>query len=175
MGDIRRVTGPEPRLMDGLSRLLVDAVDGGASVGFLSPLAPETAAQYWSGVLAALGPELHLWIAEQEGRVVGSVQLAPSGKENARHRAEVQKLFVLASHRGRGLAARLMAEAEAFARADGRSLLVLDTQVGSAAETVYRRLGWTRAGEIPAYAATPEGDLHATVYYYKFLAPLTVR
>lgn len=172
MSDIRRITGLEPRLMDGLSRLLIDAVDGGASVGFLSPLGRETAAQYWTGVFSSLGPELHMWVAEQEGEVVGSVQLAPSGKENGRHRAEIQKLFVLASHRGRGLAARLMAEAEAYARSDGRSLLVLDTQVGSVAETVYRRLGWTRAGEIPAYAATPEGDLHATVYYYKFLAPV---
>ena len=172
---IRRITGHDHRVADGLSRLLIDAVDGGASVGFLAPLAHETAAQYWASVFACLGRELHLWIAEQEGEVVGSVQLAPCGKENGRHRAEVQKLFVLASHRGRGIASRLMAEAEAFARTDGRSLLVLDTQVGSAAESLYRRLGWQRAGEIPMYAMTPAGEPHATVYYFKAIEPLPGR
>ena len=168
---IRRITESDHRVADGLARLLIDAVDGGASVGFLAPLARETAAQYWAGVFASLGSELYLWIAEQEGEIVGSVQLAPCGKENGRHRAEVQKLFVLAASRGRGIAARLMAEAEGFARADGRSLLVLDTQAGSVAESVYRRLGWQRAVEIPMYAMTPAGDPHATVYYYKMIAP----
>ena len=172
---IRRVAAADHRLADGLSRLLIDAVDGGASVGFLAPLARETAAQYWASVFACLGRELHLWIAEHEGEVVGSVQLAPCGKENGRHRAEVQKLFVLASHRGRGIASRLMAEAEAFARSDARSLLVLDTQVGSAAESLYRRLGWQRAGEIPMYAMTPAGEPHATAYYYKMIEPLSDR
>ena len=101
--------------------------------------------------------------------MVGAVQLSPCAKENGRHRAELQKLFVLRSHRGQGVASRLMAAAESFAGATGRTLLVLDTQAGSVAETVYRRRGWERAGEIPDFAATPQGELHPTVYYYKRL------
>lgn len=103
------------------------------------------------------------------GVIVGSVQLERCAKENGRHRAEVQKLFVLSSRRGRGIAARLMQALEAFAAGAGCRLLVLDTLSDSAAASVYRHLGWTFAGSIPAYAATPDGDLHATSYFYKQL------
>jgi GNAT superfamily N-acetyltransferase len=158
-----------PAHAEGLAELLRDVVEGGASVGFLAPLEIARAQAYWQGVFAALGPHLMLWIAREAGRVVGSVQLAPSPRDNSRHRAEVQKLMVLSSHRGRGIASRLLATAEERARASGRTLLVLDTLAGSDAEPVYRHLGWQRAGEIPDYAATPWGDLQPTVYYYKKL------
>jgi GNAT superfamily N-acetyltransferase len=98
------------------------------------------------------------------------VQLALATKENGRHRAEVQKLMVMRSARGEGVASRLMAAAEAHARAERRTLLVLDTLEGSEAEPVYRHLGWSRVGEVPDYAARPDGTLHATVYYFKRLA-----
>jgi acetyltransferase len=167
MHSIRRISASDHSLNDGLVRLLIDSVDGGASLGFLSPLSPATAARYWQGVFSSLGDGLVLWVAEQEGEIVGSVQLARCQKENGLHRAEVQKLLVLSSARRRGIAAALMAELEAFARADKRSLLVLDTLVGSPAEVVYQRLHWQRAGEIPGYAASPDGALHATAYYFK--------
>ena len=138
--------------------------------GFLAPLSIDRATRYWEQVLASLGDGLLLWVAETEGRVVGSVQLAPSQKENGRHRAELQKLFVLSAFRGQGIATRLMAAAETAALAAGRTLLVLDTLAGSDAEPVYRHLGWQRAGEIPNYAASPDGQLFPTVYYYKLLA-----
>lgn len=166
---LRALLPGQPLPLAGLSDLLVDAVHGGASVGFLAPLAPETAAAYWQDVAASLGPGLLLWVAEEGEQVVGAVQLAPALRENGRHRAEVCKLFVRRSHRGRGVASRLMGALEAAAREDGRTLLVLDTQAGSDAEAVYRHLGWQRAGEIPAYAASPEGTLHATALYFKQL------
>jgi GNAT superfamily N-acetyltransferase len=168
---IRRLTEQDSADLPSLGALLIDAVQDGASVGFLAPLTQERAGEYWVQVLSGLDGGTCLWVAEMEGAVVGSVQLAPSAKENGRHRAEIQKLFVLTSHRGKGIAARLMAVAESHARSLGRSLLVLDTQAGSAAESVYRRLGWEKAGEIPDYAASPDGRLHATAYYYKRLAP----
>jgi GNAT superfamily N-acetyltransferase len=147
--------------------LLAETVEGGASVGFLAPVQRATAEKYWKGVFEALGSGRMLWVAEEGGSVVGSVQLELCGKENGLHRAEVQKLFVLRSHRGRGIARRLMDELENFARSQGRSLLVLDTLAGSEAETVYPRLGWQRAGQIPKYAADPWGKLFPTVYFYK--------
>ena len=105
------------------------------------------------------------------GSVVGCVQFAPCLKENGRHRAELQKLLVHSSRRGRGIASALMSAAEEAAIRSGISLLVLDTLQDSAAEGVYAHLEWTRAGEIPRYAASPDGELHTTVHYYKLLAP----
>jgi acetyltransferase len=167
---VRQVEGREPNLLGGLSDLLIDTVDGGASVGFLAPMSQATAREYWEKILAAVGPALKLWVAEDAGKVVGSVQLALCEKENAPHRADVQKLFVLSTHRGQGISSRLLDELERYARGAGRTLLVLDTEQGSLAETVYRRYGWQRAGAIPGFALTPHGKMHATVYYYKSLA-----
>ena len=167
---IRQVLTPDPSSLRDLCRLLQDAVHGGASVGFLAPLGDDTAVRYWRHVFAHLADGLCLWVAEADGTLIGSVQLDRCGKENGRHRAEVQKLLVHSAFRGRGVSTLLMRTVEAFANADGRTLLVLDTQMGSVAEAVYRHLGWQPAGKIPDYAASPDGTLHATVYFYKQLA-----
>lgn len=169
MPTIRRIRYAEPGLISGLCGLLQDSVHGGASVGFLAPLSAEAAQRYWQQVMAALGEGLGLWVAEEDGAVAGAVQLAPCLKENGRHRADLQKLFVHSEWRGRGIATALMSAAETAAAEAGISLLVLDTLLGSAAERIYVHLGWTRVGEIPAYAASPDGELHPTVYFYKTL------
>jgi GNAT superfamily N-acetyltransferase len=168
---VRQVTLPEGSLLAPLSDLLIDAVHDGASVGFLAPLAQQSATAYWGHVFASLGDGLLLWVAEVRGKVVGTVQLAPCLKENGRHRAEIQKLIVHSGHRGQGIAGRLMARAEAFARSAGITLLVLDTQAGSVAESVYQHLGWQKVGEVPNYAASPNARLHATAYYFKASVP----
>lgn len=167
MAAIRRLISPEKERLGELSTLLIDSVQNGASVGFLAPLPASRAIAYWEDVFASLGVGLVLWVAEQGEQVVGSVQLSLCQKENGRHRAEVQKLFVLKAFRGQGIASKLLADLESFARADGRTLLVLDTQTGSPAEGVYRHLGWQRAGDIPGYTTTPDGTLCATTYYFK--------
>jgi len=164
---IRRIESAEPPVIAGLCALLIDAVHDGASVGFLAPMSSEKALAYWRPVLAELRGSMVLWIAESGGEVVGTVQLALNGKENGRHRADVQKLLVLRVHRGRGIAAMLMQAVDDYAAANGRTLLVLDTIAGSPAEFVYRRLGWQKVGEIPDYAAMPDGELRPTAYYYK--------
>ena len=166
---IRFVMPGEEDVLPGLCRLLQDCVDGGASVGFMAPLAHDRAERYWRGILESLGEGLQLWVALVGGEIAGSVQLAPSAKDNAAHRAELQKLLVMTRHRGRQIASRLMAAAEAQALANGRWMLVLDTESGSPAESVYRHLGWRRGGEIPDYALTPDGRPHPTTYYYKRL------
>lgn len=166
---IRPITAPNPALLPGLVRLLTDVVHNGASVGFLAPLTPETAARYWQQVFADLGDGLQLWVAEADGEVVGTVQLAPSQKDNGRHRADVQKMLVRSDYRRRGIAAQLLATAEAHARTLGRTTLVLDTELGSPAEQMYQRLGWQRVGEIPQFAAQIDGRLISTVYFYKLL------
>jgi GNAT superfamily N-acetyltransferase len=170
MVKVRRIASGDSAAIPQLIALLQDAVNGGASVGFLAPLRQETAARYWDRVLTAVDRELFLWVAEADGRIVGSVQLEVCGKENGDHRAELQKLFVLQNYRGRSISSKLMAAAEEFAVAQGRTLLVLDTQAGSKAETVYRHLGWQPAGQIPNYARSSDGQLHATAYFYKDLS-----
>jgi acetyltransferase len=169
MLSVRRVNSADTSLLEGLVQLLVDVVDGGASVGFLDPLPPATAQRYWEQVLASLGESLAMWVALIDERVVGSVQLAPCLKDNGRHRADLQKLQVLSACRGQGISSRLMDVAEDFARSDRRSLLVLDTLAGSDAEFIYRHRGWIKAGEIPCFAADSQGKLHPTAYYYKLL------
>ena len=166
---IRRIVEPEPAAIEALASLLLDVVHDGASVGFLAPLAASTATNYWRRVLGQLQDGLALWVAEDDGRIVGTVQLDRCGKENGRHRAEVQKLRVLGSHRGRGIASRLMQAVEIYARRVGCTLLVLDTLSDSAAASVYRHLGWQYAGSISRYAATPDGVLHATSFFYRLL------
>jgi len=164
---VRRVTQAEVELATALADLLTDAVDSGASVGFMRSLTAAEAREWAASTLAALGPGLMLWVAEAAGRIVGSVQLAPGLKPNGRHRGEVMKLLVHRTSRGQGVASSLVERLGADARAAGLTLLVLDTEAGSPAEAIYRHLGWRFGGSIPGYALTPDDVLHATVYLYR--------
>ncbi|MFF8598294.1 GNAT family N-acetyltransferase [Streptomyces sp. NPDC015232] len=167
--EIRRLAPGEvrERAADGLAALLVDAVEDGASVGFLAPLEPAEAAAWWT---EAAGVR-EVWAAlDPRGRVLGAVTLARDGKANGRHRGEIARLVVHREARGQGIARRLLAAAEAHAAATGLTLLVLDTQTDSPAERLYRATGWTPAGTIPDFAADPSGTLRPTTLYYKRLA-----
>ncbi|WP_436843091.1 GNAT family N-acetyltransferase [Streptomyces venezuelae] len=159
---------------DQLGDLLVDTVRSGSSLGFLAGLDRAAASGWWRG----LGPvveagRLAVWVARgrerDDSRITGTVSVAFTDKPNGRHRAELAKLMVRPDARGQGLARTLLAAAEHAAAEAGVTLLVLDTETGSSAETVYRRAGWTEAGTIPDYAADPSGALHATTLFYKRL------
>jgi ribosomal protein S18 acetylase RimI-like enzyme len=157
-------------LIDGLADLLVDAVDGGASVGFVSPFGPRDAASWWRSLAGDIeSGRLILFTAREGDRIVGTVQLRLAPLPNSRHRAEVAKLLVHRDARRRGLARRLLAAIEAVARREGRTLLVLDTISGSEADHLYRALGWTEVGSVPNYAAMPDGTLAPTTYFYREL------
>ena len=166
---IHRASASEMFLAEGLGSLLQDCVHGGASLGFLSPLSEETARRFWEDILVTVDEDRWLWVAKEGERVVGSVILSLCAKENGRHRAEVQKLLVLTAYRGQGIASRLMDALESCALSHGLTLLFLDTEAGSGAESLYKRLDWTQVGEIPDYAANPAGELHPTALYYKIL------
>jgi acetyltransferase len=166
---LRRIERPVPALIDPLAELLIDAVHGGASVGFLAPLAATEARAYWLHVFSALGDGLLLWVAEADGRLVGTVQLAPCLKANGRHRGELMKLLVHSDYRGRGISSQLCDALDAEAHARGLTLLVLDTIADSASEAIYRHRGWQAAGQVPDYAAMPNGELRPTVIFYKRL------
>jgi acetyltransferase len=148
--------------------LLMDAVDSGASVGFVQPLVAEEFERYWDGVAAELSHgQRRLLACERDGRIVGTVQLALCDKANGRHRAEVQKLLVHGAQRRRGIGAELMREAERAASLERRWLLVLDTREDSAGEHLYRRLGWQAFGRVGDYATDPDGTLSGCVFFTK--------
>jgi acetyltransferase len=68
-------TPPSTTIYDGLIELLRDSVEGGASVGFLSPLKRETAEAFWRDMLREAGsPQRMILVATTEqGDVAGSV------------------------------------------------------------------------------------------------------
>jgi acetyltransferase len=169
MAAITRLTAQEVRAdAAALRALLEDAVNNGASVGFLRPLDPNLCRAYWDEVGAAVaGLGRIVLVARDAGEIVGSVQLDLSPKQNGRHRAEVQKLLVLARCRRRGLARELMHAVEVEAQVAGRSLLVLDTESGSDAVAFYDALGWQRCGSIPDFALSADGVPTANILYFK--------
>ena len=155
---------------DQLAALLIDAVDGGASVGFMPPLSQTDALSYWGDVVAAIRVGSRVLLAAIENdRVIGSVQLALETRRNGDHRAELIKLMVHSSVRRRGVARALMQAAEDAAVAQGRALLLLDTRKGSDAEKLFESRGYVRFGEVPNYARSSDGELHATSFFYRAL------
>ncbi|KSV80959.1 N-acetyltransferase [Sinorhizobium sp. Sb3] len=157
--------------MPALAEVLSDCVEGGASVGFMQPYPPECAVAYWQGVAEAVaGGDTLLMVAEEAGRILGTVQVGVAQMPNQPHRGDLKKLLVHRAARGKGLARRLMEAVEREAAARGKTLLVLDTATGSEAEAIYPRLGWERVGVIPDYAMWPEGGLCATTFFYKRIA-----
>lgn len=154
----------------GLAALLVDAVESGASVNFLAGVDEATAAGWWRSRAGAVADgTISAFVAFDGERVVGSVLLIRSANPNSPHRAEIAKVLTHRSARRRGVGTTLMSAAEATARAEGRWLLVLDTETGSAAEAFYRSLGWREAGTIPDYALLTDGTLSPATWYWKDL------
>jgi GNAT superfamily N-acetyltransferase len=158
-----------------LSAVLMDCVDGGASVSFMAPLARARADAFWHGVAEGVAAgDRTLLVAEDaaRGTIVGTVQVVYAWPENQPHRADVAKMLVHRSARRQGLGGLLMRAAEDAARAAGRTLLVLDTVTGSDADRLYTTLGWTAVGVVPNYALWPDGRPCDATVFYKALAPI---
>lgn len=171
MPSIRRLLNVDAAQIEGLADVLVDCVEGGASVSFMLPLPRERAVAFWQKVAAAVAAgERALLIAEDAEGICGTVQLVFDLPENQPHRADLAKMLVRTRARKQGLGAALVKAAEATARDCGKTLLVLDTVTGSDAERLYTRLGWERVGEIPRYALWPQGGFCSTTVFYKTLS-----
>lgn len=167
---LRRLTHVDDDQVAALSEVLVDCVEGGASVSFMLPLSHDHAQKFWRKVGAGVAAgERALLVAEDAQGIVGTVQLVLDQPDNQPHRADLAKMLVHRRGRRQGLGEALMRGAEALARECGKTLLVLDTVTGGDAERLYERLGWQRVGVIPDYALWPRGGLCATTYFYKRL------
>ncbi len=171
--EVRSLSAEEARAHgEGLCDILVDCVEGGASVSFMAPLARATAAAFWRDVadgVAAGGRALIVATDQASGELLGTVQVVLGQPENQPHRADVSKMLVHRQARRRGVGGVLMQAAETAARAAGKTLLVLDT-ANPDAERLYERSGWIRVGVVPGYALMPDGKPCDTTYFYKQLS-----
>ena len=168
--NIRRLMRVTDEQGQELAELLIDCVEGGASVSFMHPLPLAKAQEFWRRVGDAVRRgERALLVAEDASGVVGTVKLVLDQADNQPHRADLSKMLVHRRARRRGLGAALMHSAENLGRECGKTLLVLDTATGGDAERLYIRLGWRRCGVIPGYALWPHGGLCATTYFYRTL------
>jgi GNAT superfamily N-acetyltransferase len=166
---VRRVSTVTQAQLNGLAQVLIDCVEAGASVSFMHPLSEEKALAFWRRVIDGIATgQRALVVAEQDGGVVGTVQLVLDQPENQPHRADLSKMLVHRRARRRGVGAALLRQAEDAARESGKTLLVLDT-ASPDAERLYERMGWQRCGYVPDYALLPFGGLCGTTFYYRRL------
>jgi GNAT superfamily N-acetyltransferase len=157
--------------VDALADVLMDCVQGGASVNFMWPLPHDKALAFWRGVAEGVARnERVLLVAEDAaGQIVGTVQLITAMPDNQPHRADVAKMLVHRKARRQGIAQQLMAAVDDTARAEGKTVLVLDTVTGGDAQRLYTRAGWQRVGEVPDYALMPDGALCGTTFFCRRL------
>jgi GNAT superfamily N-acetyltransferase len=165
--------GEARRRIGELSAVLMDCVEGGASVSFMAPLTRERADAFWRRVAEGVGASDRLLLVAEDrpgGEIVGTVQVVFAAPENQPHRGDVAKMLVRRSARRQGIGAQLLRAAEGAALAAGRWVLVLDTVTGSDAERLYQGLGWNRVGVVPDYALWPDGRLCDTTFFFKRLS-----
>ena len=167
MPDVNRLHDPCPAQLRDLAEVLVDCVQGGASVSFMLPLSLERATSFWEGVAKGVASGERLLLVAQDAQgICGTVQLVLAQPENQPHRADISKMLVHRRARRKGIGEALMRAAEQAAREAGKSLLVLDT-ASDAAERLYERCGWHRVGAVPGYALLPDGTPCDTAYYWR--------
>jgi len=168
---LRRLHAVDPALIDGLADVLIDCVDGGASVSFMHPLTRERASAFWRRVADGVATGARaLLVAEDAHGICGTVQLVLHLPDNQPHRADLAKMLVHRRARRQGLGAALVRAAEAVALDCGKTLLVLDAVTDGDAARMYARLGWIRVGDIPRFALMPLGEPCSTTYFYRDLA-----
>jgi len=158
------------REIQGLGDVLIDCVEGGASVSFMLPMSRAKADAFWRSAAASVarGERVVLAAEDETGAIVGTAQIILAQPENQPHRGDLAKMLVHRRARRRGVGGKLLAAAERSAVDAGKTLLVLDT-ASDDAERLYARQGWQRCGVIPNYALLPDGTPCATTYFFKSL------
>lgn len=161
--------GLERRLPD-LVSLLCESVNAGASLGFLPPLTPPDSREYWRSLRPELASGRRLLMVACAGdRAIGAGQLALPSWPNARHRAELQKLFVATSRRGQGVGRSIVSALHFAARLHQRTLIILNTRRGDPTEAFYQALGYHAVGVTPGYTIGPGGERFDNVTLYHVL------
>lgn len=168
--DVRRLHDLTEAQIDQLAAVLIDCVEGGASVSFMHPLSAHKARDFWRGVAdGVVRGDRALLVAQDGAGIVGTVQLVLAQPDNQPHRADLSKMLVHRRARRQGVGAALLAAVEPLALACGKTLMVLDT-ASPDAERLYARQGWVRCGRVPDYALLPQGGYCDTHFFYRRLA-----
>jgi len=155
-----------PSLVPALVDLLIDTVDDGASLGFIAPVVPAAAWKYWIGLVPEFAAGSRVLVGVFcDGQIAGSAQLWLPSLPNARHRADVQKVFIARTRRGRGVGAALMAALHECARQRDRTLLLLNAR-RNVADRFYKPLGYREVGVIPGYSLGSNGARIDTASLY---------
>ncbi len=184
---VRRIDGDEAiARAEALADVLIDCVDGGASVSFMAPLPRSTALAFWLDIAAAVARrERVLLIAEDaSGQLVGTVQLIVSLPENQPHRGRCRQdagapqratprrrpAFDGGARRGRAQRGQERAGARYGDRRRCRTplsarRLAACRRGAEIAERLYQRAGWQRVGVVPKYALMPDGEFCATTFF----------
>ncbi len=156
--------------VEALANVLLDCVEGGASVSFMAPFSKREAERFFEEVVDGVARRDRILLAAfEDSKLIGTVQILTATPPNQPHRADIAKLLVHRSARGKGVGTLLMQHAEQAALAAGKTLLVLDAVTGGDAEKLYTRMGWKKVGVIPNYALFPDGRFCDTTYFYKEL------
>ncbi|SDC65290.1 hypothetical protein SAMN05421663_103251 [Terribacillus halophilus] len=163
--EIKEVTDIEVYKRE-LASLFQSVVAAGASMNYLHPMTDETAMNYWNSVLSQ---QVRLFIGLIDSQIAGTVQLHYSDKENGQHRAEIAKLMTSLKARRKGVARKLLQHAEQAAKADGKTLLLLDTEKEGPANKLYQSEGYVLFGEVPDFAQDAFGTYLAGNFYYKLI------
>lgn len=160
----------DERAIQGLGDVLIDCVEGGASVSFMLPMTRAKADAFWRNAAASVarGERIVLAAEDATGTIIGTATVMLQQPENQPHRGDIAKMLVHRQARQQGVGAALLMAAEESALRAGKTLLVLDT-ASADAERLYERQGWQRCGVIPDYALLPDGPPCATIIFYKFL------
>lgn len=165
-----------PKTLSDLTQVLIDCVEGGASVSFMLPLTSSKSEQYWQQAIASAEKKERVILVAEDlvtNTIIGTVQIILNLPENQPHRADISKMLVHRNARKRGIGGALLRAVDEVAVEEQRSLLVLDTATGSDAERLYDRNGWKRLGEIPEFALWPTGELCSTTVFYRRLSLAT--
>jgi GNAT superfamily N-acetyltransferase len=167
---IHRLHELDDEHIDALTDILIDCVDGGASVGFMHPLTRELALDFWQRVARRVKTGARaILVAEDDTGMCGTVQLVLDIADNQPHRADLVKMLVHRRARRRGLGRALVRAAEGLALECNRTVLVLDAVTNGDASRLYERLGWIRVGDVPNFALFPGGQPCSTTFYYRDL------
>ena len=154
-------------MIPALVPLFVDSVASNTGLGFVAPITENVSRAYWRSIRRELEAGTRvLLVASVEDRIVGSGQLSFPMTPNAVHRADLQKLFVDSSLRGRGIGRTLMLALHAAALERGRSLILLSTRIGKSGHQLYRNLGYREVGVVPGYSLMPGGTRGDAVFLY---------
>ena len=108
--DVRGLQKLDEREVQALSDVLIDCVEGGASVSFMLPMSRAKALTYWREVAASAARCERIVLAAYDAAetIVGTVQVVFAQPENQPHRADIAKMLVHRRARRHGVGAALL-------------------------------------------------------------------